>query len=440
MAYYLIKNINREHFDSFYLSTLLIHIYDSKITTATQLFDSLLQKYLDIDNSNGLLYCISHYTYKLDGDNVYKLGRAKDIDKRLGNYITYYIKPVTLEYNSPSIPYHDIAESILFDKLREFRVVPNREFFDCQLDIIKKSIDDITQEFKTSKIVDIVKKYKTSSPKIIDTIRSIVRMINKFPKLKNIIELNINKYDYIPQLAKEYTEYDQKIALEYVDSIIQNEVFNKTQYPQCEQEFKDIDDRFRFIISKKDNEILNTTNLPFEIFNNDELVKFKKLLIDDKEFSTCYNIKYFLMSNDEFDNRRTSNGDNEFQQNIRASNINKVYLYKQLSQFIDDNTEMTDNHKLLLIKTFQIRQMAFNKEKVKRTARTQLFDNLFRINCDKRKRKNGKQTRVREEYIDNNVLLFYLKIIGLGDINNLDIVDVIYSDSVLVIKDMIRNK
>lgn len=74
---------------------------------------------------DGYIYCLSNNMY---GDSVYKLGRTKNINKRLNAYTTSYIEPVILEKLIKVID-DDRAEHILFDILREYRIKQNREFF-----------------------------------------------------------------------------------------------------------------------------------------------------------------------------------------------------------------------------------------------------------------------------------------------------------------------
>lgn len=196
----IIEDIDTEQFNSIHLSILLIHIHENKIKTTTQLLNDLMQKYLEMNNDHGHLYCISHPWYKNDGENVYKLGRATDMNKRLNGYTTCYIKPVTVEHLSLLIPHYDIAEYLLFHKLRHYRMAQNREFFDCELNIIKRTIDETVQEFKTMRIIDIMNKYNINITKFTNIKQRFIGIINHFDQLNKIIKNDIIEDVHKPKI------------------------------------------------------------------------------------------------------------------------------------------------------------------------------------------------------------------------------------------------
>ena len=69
--------------------------------------------------------------YKQYGDDVYKIGKAKDITKRLNAYTTSYITPSELVFLSASCKDAQYAEQTVFAQLKKHRIVKNREFFKC---------------------------------------------------------------------------------------------------------------------------------------------------------------------------------------------------------------------------------------------------------------------------------------------------------------------
>jgi hypothetical protein len=93
------------------------------------------------NTDDGYLYCISNPMYKYYGDNVYKLGRTSNVQKRIANYSTGYIEPVKLEYTTGLLNNNFLAEKILFDMLYEYRL--KRDFFNCNLSIIQDKFDMI---------------------------------------------------------------------------------------------------------------------------------------------------------------------------------------------------------------------------------------------------------------------------------------------------------
>lgn len=102
----------------------------------------------DDENSiNGELYCLYNEMYNYYGNNVRKLGNAGHAEKRMKNYCTSYVTPCEIQYKSKRIRNKRLAESILFIRLADFRVVANREFFNCDLEIIKTEINYVCDLF-----------------------------------------------------------------------------------------------------------------------------------------------------------------------------------------------------------------------------------------------------------------------------------------------------
>ena len=118
-------------------------------------------KNLDIDKKTnitkkiiaGRLYCIYNEMYDMYGEYVYKLGNSKDIECRLKNYVTSYIKPCVIKYKSEIFRDKNLAENILFEMLKESRITSSREFFKCDIEIIKSKIEEILLLF--NKYTDI---------------------------------------------------------------------------------------------------------------------------------------------------------------------------------------------------------------------------------------------------------------------------------------------
>ena len=85
--------------------------------------------------------------YQHYGDNVFKLGKSKDVIARLKGYITSYVKPVELKFVSKLCKDCARAEKTIFTRLDNYRIVNNREFFkidkDVAIDVIEQVIDEI---------------------------------------------------------------------------------------------------------------------------------------------------------------------------------------------------------------------------------------------------------------------------------------------------------
>lgn len=227
MLNHLSKFINNDVFNGAASTAILLYVYDNKITNTTQLLDRLLNEYLTANVSYGYLYCIDHYTYKIDGTNVYKLGQASNIKKRISSYATYYIKPVELKYASDRIKFYQFAELVLFKKLADCRISPNREFFDCEFDTIKKHIDDIALEFNTCSIIDILNKYEIDTKYINDIKNKIVEFMNKSTILNKILDFNVT---HIKKKKKKVNDDINQIKLDDLKEIISSRNLDLHQY------------------------------------------------------------------------------------------------------------------------------------------------------------------------------------------------------------------
>lgn len=129
----------------------------------------------------GHTYCYRNDSFNYYGNDVYKLGCTKDIKKRLASYITSYLHPGKYELVSNELCDNRLAELILFDILREFRIVKNREFFRCDLSIIKNAFENVEKIFIEHKndTTDIIKHYfpKIFDAELVKFIKSIIAML-----------------------------------------------------------------------------------------------------------------------------------------------------------------------------------------------------------------------------------------------------------------------
>ena len=104
-----------------------------------------------MDNQEGYIYVLYNKAYETYGTNVYKLGKAKDIGRRLNDYTTYYLHPMELKYISPMVKNYTLAENILFKQLKKYRLRTNREFFKIvnieeTVNIIESLIKDLNND------------------------------------------------------------------------------------------------------------------------------------------------------------------------------------------------------------------------------------------------------------------------------------------------------
>ena len=111
-------------------------------------------------NNEGYIYVIFNDMFNYHGEDIYKIGKTNDINKRLNGYITTYINKTELIYLSDKVKDYHLCEKLLFQNINENRVVQNREFFKIDkleaTTIIKKVVEEINlmtdDEIKTKNI------------------------------------------------------------------------------------------------------------------------------------------------------------------------------------------------------------------------------------------------------------------------------------------------
>ena len=103
----------------------------------------------------GYIYIIYNRTYDIYGDNIYKLGKTKDIKKRLNGYLTSYLDKVEVKYLSKKCIDYSLAEKELFKRLRDYRINTRKEFFRIEMNIIIQEIDNIIENINTNIIEDV---------------------------------------------------------------------------------------------------------------------------------------------------------------------------------------------------------------------------------------------------------------------------------------------
>lgn len=103
----------------------------------------LFNCYMKNNEVNGYIYCLFNECFLFYGVNVYKIGKAKNIAGRKSDYITPYLDEPKIIIASSPVKNYTVAEQIVFNRLRKYRIKQEREFFDCNIFLIKKTIDDV---------------------------------------------------------------------------------------------------------------------------------------------------------------------------------------------------------------------------------------------------------------------------------------------------------
>jgi len=92
---------------------------------------------------SGYLYVLWHPTFKMYGDNVYKLGMTINPDQRLQSYSPGFLDSVQYLYLSSEFKSCHEAEKVLFYVLRKERLKKQREFFKVDLEVAKRIIKNL---------------------------------------------------------------------------------------------------------------------------------------------------------------------------------------------------------------------------------------------------------------------------------------------------------
>jgi hypothetical protein len=133
--------------------------------------------------NNGYIYIFSN---ELFDDDVYKIGKSKNVYKRLNSYTTSYIEPLKIEYISDICKHYTAVEHEVHLRLKRYRIKSNREFFKIKLET---------------------------------AIEIIMNTINELDKLDEIELENYHNSSYIPVLLTTDTLIET-IAEEIIDEII----------------------------------------------------------------------------------------------------------------------------------------------------------------------------------------------------------------------------
>jgi len=174
----------------------------------------------------GYVYVLYNPIYVTYGE-IYKIGQAKDLNKRIKMYTTSYPEDSEVKYSIKHKYYKEI-ERIVHLYLKEYRMISNREFFKCSLDLIKETLDKV-KEYTLDDISTVLNK---TSEKIINGYK--IPLINEPINLskENIIKVykedseELIKSDIMLEginlivkifIEKICTNKDGKLLLECVD-------------------------------------------------------------------------------------------------------------------------------------------------------------------------------------------------------------------------------
>lgn len=107
----------------------------------------------------GYIYCLHNEVYNYYGPNYYKLGECGDLKSRMNGYTTPFLTASRYVCVSTKLSSKNLAEHILFHLLKKYRCASNREFFNCDIDLIHETFKNIEMIFKNLTNEELVDRY-----------------------------------------------------------------------------------------------------------------------------------------------------------------------------------------------------------------------------------------------------------------------------------------
>lgn len=239
-------------------------------------------------SSGGYLYCMVNPMYKYYGENVKKCGNTINIDNRKNQYTTPYLEES--EYLLISEQFFDktFAETLLFYYLNEYRMRNTREFFDCDIKIVKDAFEKVKNFFD---------------------------MYNSKKKLFKHLLTNIDTY---------YIKYDLSNT-----QLTKEEIINLTSDVLLNNEIKDSNKKYVNII-KKNIEIRKKYLDYFKCDSN-----YNELICDEDKFKKWIIIKCMNLSKEDFNKciEINDNFQNDMNDNDLIEKIKTCYWFEELLNF-----------------------------------------------------------------------------------------------------------
>lgn len=258
-----------------------------------------------------------------------------------------------MRYQSDQIKYYNLIEQILFNKLKEYRLSSNREFFDCDLGIIKSSLSSILDEINNGGIVDIILNNGIKINNISDLYSQLINLINvNRQELSNLLDFEgfntsidkipiKNKVDIVCD-AKEISDIEYtRISSLPLDQLYTDQLASLEKY--CiKKEYSNVNIDSDFIRNKYDtfNRKLNADLLVGKrhILRETEQWEQKKRLITDVINKLGFNV---------YDTQICLNSE------LFQNNISKVIKGSELlmtSRGVENYLNMIGKRKLLTLK------------------------------------------------------------------------------------------
>lgn len=247
------------------------------------------------------IYCIFNQYFFYYGSDVYKLGRALDVEKRTNSVSTFALDNYIVKY-SKEVEDEIKAEKILFQILDIYRITNSREFFKVSLPIIKLAMD------RTSDILSNNVPY--IPPEKLNFLHIPIINENKYDELKanqyntKFEKQIIEKYEYLNDINDKISTIDINSLLLHDFAQISVTSNNNVEYDEI---LRPVEINDRTIISNKlllykkyhiDFDDLNFIYLwydNYKLFDINRAVCSKKKINDIKLLEKIYYLEIILM-------------------------------------------------------------------------------------------------------------------------------------------------
>lgn len=276
------------------------------------------------NDSEGYLYCIYNSIYQIYSTEIYKLGNAIELTNRMKKYNNNYFDEVKIML-SVKVPYKFMFETLIFIKLKNFRIKKNREFF-TNYDLIKKEFEFIKKISEKNKPINSIEKYYDN---VIENIIENEKSLNEIKICKKIIfDLKtINYFDKFKNKIKNHVSNENNNGyLLHLD--IEEISFN----------FDNIIQVFMVVSNLKHDftEFLTKVKVKNIIYIYD--IKFVKYLLCDLLNNAHIKNKYFMCSNEKATD--IVNKINYYYDYYSCvEKIKKAYLYDKYNEGIKIETD-----------------------------------------------------------------------------------------------------
>lgn len=110
------------------------------------------------DDIDGYLYCITDSIFNIYNIEIYKIGNSSSLISRLKNFNNSYFELINVK-NLVSVPYKTMFETLIFRKLKNYRIYSSREFFTNYKNINDEFIKINELVLSNSEIVALEKYY-----------------------------------------------------------------------------------------------------------------------------------------------------------------------------------------------------------------------------------------------------------------------------------------